>query len=183
MLLIALGLILWTWPHMMKEYTPGLRARIGDKAARPLVAVVALVAIVLMVLGYRSAEGGFVYAPPVWGQHLNNLLMVFAVAMFGVGHSKSRLRRHIRHPMFTGTILWGVSHLLVRGDSASVLLFGGLIVWAVAGWIVTNMRRPWTRYEGGSLAGDLRLAVITVVLYAVIVLIHAWLGPNPLPMG
>ncbi len=182
MLLIALGLILWTWPHVMKEYTPGLRARIGDKTAKPLVAVVALAAIVLMVLGYRSAEYIHVYAPPAWGQHLNNLLMLFAVAMFGVGHSKSRLRRHIRHPMFVGTILWGISHLLVRGDAASVLLFGGLIVWAVLGWIVTNARRDWDRYQNGTLAGDIRLAVITIVLYAVIVALHMWLGPSPLPM-
>lgn len=183
MLLIALGLILWTWPHVMKEFTPGLRARIGDKVARPLVAVVALLAIVLMVIGYRGATGSFVYAPPAWGQHLNNLLMLFAVAMFGASHSKSHLRAWVRHPMFAGTILWGISHLLVRGDSPAILLFGGLIAWAVLAWVVTNARHAYVPFTGATVKGDIRLAVITVVLYAVIVLIHSWVGPNPLPMG
>ncbi|QOL82966.1 NnrU family protein [Pseudooceanicola spongiae] len=183
MALILIGLILWTWPHMMKEYTPGLRAQQSEKLARPLVAVIALVAIVLMVIGYRSADVSPVYAPPVWGQHLNNLLMVFSVLMLGTSHSKSRLRGMLRHPMFLAVILWGVAHLLVRGDVAALLLWGGMIVWAVAGWIVTNARHPdYIPYSGGKLAGDIRLAVITVVVFVVIVLIHGWVGPSPLPM-
>lgn len=183
MVLILLGLILFTWPHLMKEYTPALRARLGEGQAKPLVAVTSLLAIVLMVLGYRMADTVFVYAPPAWGQHLNNLLMLFAVAMFGAANSKSRLRGLVRHPMFTGTILWGCAHLLVRGDAASILLFGGMIAWAVAGWIVSNRNHPdYTPYSGGTLKSDLILAVITVVVYIVILLIHGWVGPNPLPM-
>ncbi|WP_158585601.1 NnrU family protein [Pseudooceanicola sediminis] len=183
MALILIGLILWTWPHLSKEYTPGLRAGLPENAARPLVAVVALIAVVLMVIGYRTADGAQVYFPPAWGQHLNNLLMVIAVLMLGTAHSKSRLRGRLRHPMFLAVILWGIAHLLVRGDSASLLLWGGMIVWAVAGWLVTNARHPdYIPYAGGTLAGDIRLALITVVVFAVIVLIHGWLGPNPLPM-
>ncbi|MBR9763613.1 MAG: hypothetical protein GYB53_08840 [Rhodobacteraceae bacterium] len=183
MALILLGLILWTWPHLMKEYTPGLRAGLSDGTAKGLVAVSAVVAIVLMVLGYRSADTIVVYAPPAWGLHLNNLLMLFAVGLFGGSHSSGHLKQYVRHPMFAGTILWGVSHLLVRGDAASILLWGGMILWAVASWIVTNRRNPgYVRPTSGTVKGDVILVVATVVAYIVIVLIHALIGPNPLPM-
>ncbi|MBT9384807.1 NnrU family protein [Pseudooceanicola sp. CBS1P-1] len=183
MLLIILGLILWTWPHVLKEYTPALAARLPENRRRALGAIGALLGIVFLVIGYRSADTVFVYAPPVWGQHVNNLLMLFSVAAFGTAHSKSRLRGMIRHPMFVAVILWGIAHLLVRGDLASILLWGGMILWAVAGWIVSNRNQgPWQRYEGGRLKSDIILAGITIVVYAVIVVIHGWLGPNPLPM-
>jgi hypothetical protein len=34
-------------------------------------------------------------------------------------------------------------------------------------------------FTGGSLKGDIRLAVISIVVYAVIVGIHIWIGPSP----
>lgn len=182
MALILLGLVLWTWPHVMKEYTPGLRAGLSDGTAKGLVAVTAVVAIVLMVLGYRSADVIFVYAPPAWGQHLNNLLMLFSVALFGAAKGTSHLRAWVRHPMFAGTILWGVSHLLVRGDVASILLFGGMILWAVAGWVMTNRRQAAPAPIVPSAKKDAILIVATLVAYALIVLIHGLVGPNPLPM-
>ena len=183
MALILLGLVLWTWPHLMKEYTPGLRGGLSEGTAKAIVALTALLAIVLMVLGYRSADYIHVYAPPAWGQHLNNLLMLFSVALFGGAHSSGRIKQVVRHPVFAGTIVWAVAHLLVRGDAASVLLWGGMIVWAVAGWVVTNRRHPgYVRPTDGTLKGDLILVGITLVVYTVIVLIHSLVGPNPLPM-
>lgn len=183
MALIILGLILWTWPHLMKEYSPALRARMGEKKAKPLVALSVLLAIVLMVIGYKTAEFVPLYTPVYEARHATYLLLVLAVAAMGLGHSKSHLRGKIRHPMFTGVILWGVGHLLVRGDLASVVLFGGMILWALAGWIVTNRNNPgYTPWRGGSLAGDLRLLLITIVAFVVIVLIHGWVGPQPLPI-
>ncbi|WP_163849021.1 NnrU family protein [Pseudooceanicola aestuarii] len=183
MFLIALGLVLWTWPHLMNSLTPGLRTRLGDGRAKPLIALSALLGIVLMVIGYRGADAGFVYAPPVWGQHLNNLLMVIAVVFLGAAHSKSRLRALIRHPMLTGVAIWAVAHLLVRGDAASVLLWGGMLAWTLISRTATNRRaHDYVPFAGGSLTGDIRLAVISAVVFAVIVAIHAWLGPMPLPM-
>ena len=44
----------------------------------------------------------------------------------------------IRHPQLTAVKLWAVAHLLVNGDSASLLLFGGLLVWAVLEVVIIN---------------------------------------------
>ncbi|AZQ68953.1 hypothetical protein EF888_18560 [Silicimonas algicola] len=183
MTLLILGLLLWAGAHLVKRLAPGARAVLQDKmgdGSKGLIAALILLSVVLMVLGYRSADGA-VY----WGRTgamvgINNLLMVVAVALFGVGNSKSRLRGKMRHPMLTGLIVWGVAHLLVNGDVPSFVLFGGLIAWALLEMILVNRaEHEYVPYDGGSFAGDVRLAVITLVVYAVISGIHWWLGYVP----
>ena len=116
-------------------------------------------------------------------RHLNNLLMLIAVGLLGVGHSKSRLRAKMRHPMLLGVLTWSVAHLLVNGDLSSVLLFGLLGIWAVVEIVVINRAEPLrTSWQGGSIAGDVRLGLITLVVFAVIAAIHTWLGYPPFPM-
>lgn len=182
---LLLGLALWVLAHLFKRLAPGARAgleRALGPAAKGLVAAGVLAGLVLMVLGYRAAEFRPVYDPPAWGIHLTNLLMIAAVGLFGLAHSKSRLRARLRHPMLTAVIVWALAHLLVNGDLASLLLFGGLGLWAVISILLINAREPrWTPFAGGSAAGDLRLAAITVAGYAVIAAVHTWLGYWPFP--
>lgn len=185
MTLLILGLALWIAAHVFKRVAPGPRAALQDRmgdASKGIFAVLILASLVLMVLGHRWADPVFVWAPPTWGVHVNNLLMLVAVALFGVGNSKSRLRRHFRHPMLWGFSLWAVAHLLVNGDLASIVLFGVLLLWALLEMGLINRAEPgYVPYDGGSLAGDVRLAAIAVVLYAIIAGIHAWLGVWPFP--
>jgi hypothetical protein len=47
---------------------------------------------------------------------------------------------------------------------------------------IINAREPvWTRPVPGPASGDLRLLLITAVIYAVIATIHTWLGYWPFP--
>lgn len=179
MTFLILGLLLWWAGHFFKRALPDLRARLGG-AGKGTVAAVVLTGVVLMIVGYRATDFVPVYDPPAWGRHVNNLLMLIAVILFGTGSSKSSLRRHVRHPMLTGMLLWAVAHLMANGDLASVVLFGGLGVWAVAEMLVINAREPvYHRWEGGSIGGTVRLFVISAVVYLVIGAIHAWLGYWP----
>ena len=181
MIWLVLGLLLWTLSHLCKRITPGWRDGMGN-AGKGLVAAGVLGGLVLMILGYRAAPFVNVWFPPAWGVHLNNLLMLVAIVLFGAGSSKSRLRGRLRHPMLLGMTTWAAAHLLVNGDLASIVLFGGLAAWAVLEIVVINAKEPgWVPVKGGSLAGDVRLLVIALVLYAVIVAVHAWLGVWPLP--
>ena len=52
----------------------------------------------------------------------------------------ARVAGVIRHPQLTAVKLWALAHLLVNGDSASLLLFGGLLVWAVLEVVIINNR-------------------------------------------
>lgn len=151
-------------------------------ASKGVFAGLLVLSVVLMVLGYRAAPYVPVYDPPAWGVHVNNTLMYVAVLLFGLGSSKSPLRGKLRHPMLLGFALWATLHLLVNGDLASLVMFGTLLVWALAEIPLINRAEPdHVPFRGGSRAGTVRLAVIALVVYAVITSIHAWLGVWPFP--
>lgn len=185
MTLLILGLILWWAGHLFKRLFPGpraaLAASLGDKS-KGIFALVLLASVVLMVIGYRGADFVNVWYPPAWTVHLNNLLMLIAVFLFGMGSSKGRARSWFRHPMLMGFATWAVAHLLVNGDLASVVLFGSLLVWAVSEIVIINTADPnWTRPAPGPAKGDVRLVLISFVVFAVFAGIHSLVGPWPFP--
>lgn len=179
MQVMILGLILWTMPHLFKRVAPGLRARIGERRGKMAVAVLAVAGLVLMVIGYRRAGIEPVYTPLAGMGHLNNLIMLVAVFLFGVGHSKGIVRSKLRNPMLTSVVLWAVAHLLVNGDLASVVLFGWLGIWAVVSIVLINAQTSWTAPLPGRIRGDAILLAISVVLYGLIAWVHTLLGYNP----
>lgn len=176
MALLIAGMVIWWAAHLFKRIAPGLRAGLGD-AGKGAVALALLVAVVLMVIGYRGWTAPNLYNPVPGIGHLNNLLMLIAVYLFGVGGTKGMLFTRVRHPMLWGAVTWSVAHLLVNGDYASVVLFGGIGAWALVEMAVINAAGPWQRPAGGRGAkGDLMNLAGTVVLFAVIAMVHAWLG-------
>lgn len=177
MTLLIIGLALWVLGHSFKRLAPGLRANMGD-AGKGVVALASVAGIVLMVIGYRGAELVPVYAPLPGMGHLNNLLMLVSF-FFIAGHLKTRLASKVRHNMLTGVLIWAVSHLLVNGDQASIVLFGGMGLWAVLSMVLISRATPWDRPVPGPLKNDLKAVVAAIVLYAIIAGIHIWLGHNP----
>jgi uncharacterized membrane protein len=183
MTLLIFGILLYVAGHFFKRVLPGVHAGLGP-AGKGVSAVTILGGVVLMVIGYRGADFVPVYDAPDWGRHLNNLLMFFAVMLFGLGSSKSPMRSWMRHPMLTGGIVWAVAHLMVNGDLASVLLFGAIGIWAMVEIMVINRADPdYVAFEGGTTAGTVRLVLISAVVYAVIAAVHTWLGYYPFPGG
>lgn len=181
MIWLILGVALWWAAHGFKRLAPAARVAMGDKA-KGLVAVLVLASLVLMVIGYRGADPVPLWSLPGWALSLNNLAMLVAVMLVGLGHSKSRLRARLRHPMLIGVLVWSAAHLLVNGDLPSLLLFGGLALWAIFTIGLINRAEPApVPFGDGTLRGDVRLAVITLVIYAVITSIHTWLGYWPFP--
>ena len=181
MWLLILGLILWTAAHWFKRLAPAARANLGDPG-KGLVAVGVVAGVVAMIFGYRWADFIPVWSPPAWTVHLNNLLMLGAFFVYGISATTGRLRGAMRHPMLTAVIIWAIAHLLVNGDLASVILFGGLGLWALASIGLINRAEPdWQRPAPGEARKDILLAVITIVSFAVVAGIHAWLGVWPFP--
>lgn len=104
MTLIILGLLIWAGAHFWKRVAPDHRASFGD-TGKGIVAGASVLAIVLMVLGYRWADGA-VY----WGRGnglvwLNNLLMVLAFYLFAASGKGTRVTRAIRHPQLTAVVV------------------------------------------------------------------------------
>ncbi len=186
MTLLVLGLLIWIAAHLFKRAAPQAHDRmvaaLGAGPARGVMAGLIGLGLILIIIGFRRAPFEPVYDPPSWGIHLNNLLMLFAVGLVGASHSKGRVRAMLRHPMLTGVLVWAIAHLLVNGDQASLILFGGMGVWAIASMLLINAREPaWTAPAPGPASADIRLVLITIVAFAVIATIHTLLGYWPFP--
>ena len=179
-LIVVLGLVLWALAHFFKRIAPARRAAMGQ-AGRGIVAAGVVGGLVLMIVGYRMADFVPVWTPPAWTVHINNVMMLGAVFLFGMSQTTGRLRGKMRHPQLAAVKVWAVAHLLVNGDLASIVLFGGLLIWAVAEVVVINRSEPWDRPEPGDPARDPLLLMITLAMFIVISGIHAWLGVWPFP--
>ncbi|OZB17092.1 MAG: hypothetical protein B7X55_06850 [Rhodobacterales bacterium 34-62-10] len=180
MILLTLGVILWAAAHFLKRVAPDARAQMGN-TGKALIAVALVASLLMMIFGYRAAEFIPLWTPPSWTVHLNNVLMLIAVFVYGMSATTGRLRGKMRHPQLTAVKIWAVAHLLVNGDVASIILFGGMLAWAVGSVILINRAGPWVRPAPGAAKKDILLVVITLVLFGVMTAIHAWLGVSPFP--
>ena len=144
MVQVALGLLLFAGVHLWKRLLPAGRARLGQPG-KGIVAVGSIAGIWLMARGVGAWEGGEMWAAPGWARPVNNLLMVVAVYLFAASLLRPEAARRLRHPQLLAVALWAVAHLLVNADLATVLLFGGLLLWAVAEMALINRAQPaWT---------------------------------------
>ena len=179
MTILILGLVLWSGLHFWKRLAPGSRAAMGDRG-KMIVAVGVIASVVLMVIGYRAAESTFYWgrSPAMTG--INNLLMFLAFYLYAASGSKARITQYIRHPQLTAIIIWSVAHLLVNGDTASFVLFGGLLVWASSSISLINRAEPdWTPAHAVPIKKEVTAVIAAVVVYAVVAGIHSLLGYNP----
>lgn len=183
MTILVLGLILWTAAHVYKRLAPEGRARLTEKmgeGAKGIFALLIIASVVLMVIGYKSAEG-----PVWWGRNaalvgINNLLMLLAVYLFAASGAKTRITKIIKNPQLTAFKVWCFAHLLVNGDLPSFILFGGLMAWAV--WEVILLKRAGVTPEPKDdypPKKEITAIVMTLIVYAVIAFVHQWLGYPP----
>ena len=182
MALLILGMILWVGAHYFKRLMPDQRAALGDKG-KGVIAVALVVSLVLIIIGYRGAAFIDVWYPPSFLTHINNLLMVLAFWVYGSSAAKGAKAwpaNKTRHPQLMAVKIWATAHLLGNGDLSSIILFGGMLAWAVGSVILINKAEPdWTPPPAAGKATYIRLIVITAVVFVIVVGIHSWLGVSP----
>lgn len=181
MIWLILGVLLWSGAHLFKRFAPDARAKMGEKGKGP-VSLLLLLSVVLMVIGYRAADGAVFWGrtPALTG--INNLLMLISVYLFAADGMKTRVGTALRHPQLTAFKIWTIGHLLVNGDVPSFILFGGLLAWAVAEVIVINRSEPRKARDIAQpipMKKEIMAIVGTLVVYGGIVLVHTWLGYYP----
>lgn len=184
MILLILGLLLWTAAHLFKRLAPdaraGLTARMGE-GSKGLFAALIVLSVVLMVFGYKSADG-----PVWWGRSaatvgINNLLMVLSIYLFASSGAKTWITSKIKNPQLTAFKAWCFAHLLVNGDLVSFVLFGGLLAWAVVQVIVLKRTTdgPEPAKDHYPKDKEIKALVATIIVFVVVSGVHAWLGYSP----
>jgi uncharacterized membrane protein len=112
------------------------------------------------------------------------------------------ITRITRHPFLWGVALWALTHLIVNGDVASLILFGSLLALALGGPLSIDAKRrrqfpeQWAQFA--SVTSDVPFAAIAagknqlgpalaeigfgrlllaVAVYGVVFYLHGVLGP------
>ena len=132
---------------------------VGEKPFRGLFALTSIIGLIWMARAYA-------HAPHValWGQlivlkplALPLVLIAFLFIVIGVttpspttAGMESQLARDVqvrgmlritRHPFLWGTALWALVHFVINGNAASSILFGSLLLLALAGTASIDAKR------------------------------------------
>ena len=128
---------------------------LGEWPYRVLYSLIAAATLVWMIMAYSAAPGA-----PLWaGLRLAPaVVMPFALVMVACGYwrnptlvgAEKLLRssdpargmiRITRHPLMWAVMLWAGAHILARGDTKSLVFFGGLLLLAGLGTILMDARK------------------------------------------
>jgi len=174
LLILVLGLAAFIGVHLVttqRELRARLVARFGEGGYKGLYSLAAAIGLALIVYGfalYRSTGWIDVWYPPHWTRHVSALLMLFAAVSLVAAYIRGNIKRTLKHPMLVAVKLWALAHLISNGDLGSILLFGGLLAWAVVDRISLKRRGdpdgPPIPTRG--LANDAIAVVVGLALYA-----------------
>jgi uncharacterized membrane protein len=176
---LIIGLLLFLGVHSVAIVAPAWRnamaARLGDAPWKAVYSVIAVIGFIALVHGYAlaRAEPVVLYTPPTWTRHLAALLMLPVFPLLFAVYLPGRIKAAVKHPMLTATKAWALSHLLVNGNLADVLLFGGFLAWAVLDRISVGKRAvpQKTLFEGTpSRFNDVLAVVGGLIVYGVVVM-------------
>ncbi len=183
--LLVAGVLIWCLVHLFPSLAAPRRqkliAQLGENAYKGLFTVLILFALALIIFGWRSTVPALLYQLPGFTRHLAMLLILVAFILFTASSYPSRIKQFIRHPQLTGVIVWAFAHLLLNGDSRSVLLFGGLGLWAILEIILINKREgEWVKQPVSSWAKELAGFAISLVVFVVVVMLHPYMTGVPI---
>ena len=182
---LTLGVLLWSFLHFVPAVAVGFRknlvASMGEKPYKGVFALFMVLSLYLVISGWRSTIPENLYLPPLWGRHATSLLVLIGFIFFAASHHATNLKRIVRHPQLTGVACWGIGHLLANGEARSIVLFGGLALWAIIEIFLLNRRDgAWVKPDPVPRKKDIILVVSGLVVYAVVAVSHQWLfGVSP----
>jgi uncharacterized membrane protein len=158
MLVLIAGLVLFFAPHVLtilRGPRADLKARLGEGAYMGLYSLVSLAGLVLIAIGYAQAPYVELWSPPVWLRHLAIPLIWIAFVLVTAAYVPTgKIKEKAKHPMLAGVKLWALTHLLVNGDVAALVLFGAFLAYGVVDRIAVK-RRGVPVPQRGRLINDL----------------------------
>jgi uncharacterized membrane protein len=204
LLIVTLGTALFVGVHlvpMMPAWRKALIVRIGEGPYKAAFSLLALAGLIGAIVAYRFTSHVPLWSSPPPLRAVTAILMLAAVLLFAGAKGVPWFKRIVRHPMLWGIGLLGVAHLLVNGEAAGVILFGGLALFGFAWQPLTDRRDaavdpagwqesrrttsfwPFAKWHARSDPVTLRPLIIGVIVYVALVLLHPWLFGAPVIVG
>lgn len=192
MSLLIIGLILFLGSHSARIFAEPWRNhmidRLGEVKWKGLCAILSLIGLVLIVIGYGQARQMpiVLWQPPTYLAHIAILLNLIAFIFLASSLSKNNaIRLKLKHPMILGVKVWALAHLLANGTLTALILFGSFLLWAVLDFRSAR-KRPILMPEKAVVSTKATIIVIVsgVVVWAAFIFgLHQYLiGVSPLGM-
>ena len=147
MILLILGLSIFVVVHFIPEFIGRnyFVEKMGEAAYKGIYSLLSIIGFVLIVYGKGDSDFVEVWNPPVWTRHLTMLLVLVAMLLLSISQIPNNFKRVIKHPMLLAVTIWGLAHLLANGDLASMILFGGFVVFSVVKMITIEKHKPYVQ--------------------------------------
>ncbi|HKC16645.1 MAG TPA: NnrU family protein, partial [Steroidobacteraceae bacterium] len=172
MVVLVLGLMVFLGAHSIAIVAPQWRdrmaLRLGPQLWRGLYSVVSLAGFLLLIHGFALARATPVYwyFPAAGLRAVTRVLMLPVFPLLLAAYLPGRIQAAVKHPMLAAVKLWAFAHLLSNGSAAGVVLFGSVLIWAVADRISFKRRpAPPVRGAAPSRWNDLIAIVLGLALY------------------
>jgi uncharacterized membrane protein len=171
--ILILGLVIFVIPHVFvtrREARAAVIGRLGEGPYKLAFSVVSIVGVVLIGVGfgrYRAAGMIPLWSPPDFMRHVTVALTWPAIVMVVAAYIPGNIKRTLKHPMLAGVKLWALAHLLSNGDLGSIILFGGILAWAVFDRIALKRRADpgGPAIPVGGWSRDVAAIVVGTLLY------------------
>jgi uncharacterized membrane protein len=168
MINLALAVLAFVGGHFLLSSPPvrkPVAARVGERAFFGIYSTLMLATFVWIVTAFRAAPFIPLWSAPPAARMIPVIVMPFACLLL-VGSLTVRnptmimqsvaksgdpapgLLKVTRHPMFWAYGLGALAHLIVNGEAAAVLLFGGLTVLSLGGTLTLDAKRRARDPEG-----------------------------------
>ncbi len=149
MLLFILGLVLFFSIHMLPFY-PESRAQLiekldsdaidGEGMYKIIFSIISLLGLIFVGIGKGSMEFIGLWDTPTFFRYIAVIFILLSFILMVAAYPPNNIKRYVPHPMLTGVIIWGVTHMLVNGDVVSLILFGSFVAYSVVAIKLTNRR-------------------------------------------
>ncbi|PKH06626.1 NnrU family protein [Moritella sp. Urea-trap-13] len=185
MIYLFSGLMLWSVVHFFPSVFASSKAAfvnsVGQLIYMAVFVAMIVLSLVLIVTGWGSSVPTYLYMLPGFVRPLSVILMAIAFILFVASKLPTKIKQFIRHPQLLSVVIWAVAHLLVNGDSRSILLFSWLGLWAVIEIVLINKREgKWVKPPRASWLQDLVCFVVGVVVFSSVIFLHPHLSGVPL---
>ena len=182
MVLLLAGLTIFSIVHFLPE----LKGRtffvdkMGEPAYKGVYSLLSILGFVLIVYGKGYSDFVTVWNPPTWTRHLTMLLVLVAMLLLSVSQIPNNFRRTIKHPMLLGVTVWGIAHLLANGDLASMILFGGFVIFSVVKMKTMEKHKPYIQPDAVKFYWNVVTIVVGFLIYGAAMRFHQSIAGVPL---
>ena len=173
MIELVLAVLAFVGSHFALANAPArdwIVARFGEGPFLIVYSVVAAATLAWTVVAYGQAPFIEVWAASAWMLWIPVVVMPIAFVLIVAAYTTANLAalgqdkvatrpdpapgimRVTRHPMMWGVSLWALAHAVPNGDAASVILFGAILVLALGGMVMIDVKKrrrlgdQWERF-------------------------------------